>query len=221
MKAVLCSPAPDELVTLTYQDANLPYDGQPYQVSSTCRVDGHETSRAFTVFDSVGHCATQTVAPIPRRRCISKKTVTPANVQPGDWITYTLDFANWGSVLLTGVSLADTIPVSVTVSQVISSGMAITQTTPGYVWAVQDLAPSDTGIITITGQVTNASAGTTFTNTVTIAATEGDEAQSAVAIPVGGAYEQACGLLTGNPMLSSRRVRPSPSRLARRVTWIA
>lgn len=51
------------LVSLTYNDPNLPYDSWPYQVTATCQVPGHETSRDFTVCDGVGLCTTLTVTP--------------------------------------------------------------------------------------------------------------------------------------------------------------
>jgi hypothetical protein len=50
--------ATGDLVTQTYNDANLPHDGLPYEVSATCQVAGHEFTRAFTVCDTVGHCTT-------------------------------------------------------------------------------------------------------------------------------------------------------------------
>jgi len=48
------------LVTESYNDINLPHDGQPYEVSGTCQVATHEASRDFTACDVVGHCTTVT-----------------------------------------------------------------------------------------------------------------------------------------------------------------
>jgi hypothetical protein len=51
------------LVSLRYDDPALPHNGLPYQVTATCTVDGHETSRDLTACDTVGHCTTITVNP--------------------------------------------------------------------------------------------------------------------------------------------------------------
>ena len=50
-----------DLVSLTYDDATLPYDGLPYQVSATCRITGTESSRTFTACDGAGHCTNETL----------------------------------------------------------------------------------------------------------------------------------------------------------------
>ena len=55
--------AEGELVSLSYNDTSLPQDGLPYEVSATCRVDGHEASRDITTCDIAGHCTTETVTP--------------------------------------------------------------------------------------------------------------------------------------------------------------
>lgn len=52
--------ATGDLVTQTYNDANIPNDGLPYEVSAICQVATHEASRDFTVCDTVGHCTTVT-----------------------------------------------------------------------------------------------------------------------------------------------------------------
>jgi uncharacterized repeat protein (TIGR01451 family) len=106
------------------------------------------------------------------------KSVSPANVIPGQPITYTLTFANAGPDTAQGIVLTDTVPISVTNLSVTSSGATITDTgaLPAYVWQVQDLAPSQGGIITITGQIDpNLSSAGTFTNRATISTT-GDSA---------------------------------------------
>jgi uncharacterized repeat protein (TIGR01451 family) len=61
-------------------------------------------------------------------------------------------------------------PASVTVQRVASSGAAITATgaSPAYEWAVQDLAPGQGGVITITGVLGQGLPASPFTNTATI-----------------------------------------------------
>jgi uncharacterized repeat protein (TIGR01451 family) len=102
------------------------------------------------------------------------KSVTPTVAAPGDTVTYTLTFSNEGSLPATGVVITDTIPVNVTNTSVISSGVAVTQSSPGYVWTVENLAPGNRGTITITGVFSGPLEGGTFTNTATIACIEAE-----------------------------------------------
>ncbi|MCP4540531.1 MAG: DUF11 domain-containing protein, partial [Chloroflexi bacterium] len=101
------------------------------------------------------------------------KTVTPQIVAPSDIVTYTLAFINDGTLAATHVIITDHIPVSVTNTSVVSSGVAITDTgtSPTYVWSVQNLAPGDSGTITITGILNDPLAAGIFTNTTVITAT--------------------------------------------------
>lgn len=83
------------------------------------------------------------------------KAVTPSSAEPGQVVTYTLSFANNGDVLATGVVITDFLPAEIQVGGVLSSGVAVTDShyVPAYVWQVADLAPGDSGTITITGVV--------------------------------------------------------------------
>jgi uncharacterized repeat protein (TIGR01451 family) len=104
------------------------------------------------------------------------KSVSPPWVRPGGALTYTLAFANQGTLTATQVTITDVVPVSVTVTGVISSGAAVTDTGtgPGYVWQVQDLLPGEGGTITLTGVLARPLAAGTYTNTAQIAAREVD-----------------------------------------------
>ena len=108
---------------------------------------------------------------------ILTKLVTPTSAQPGDPITYTLTFSCTGPSVAVGVVITDSVPVSVTVQSVISSGVTITDTgvRPGYVWQVQALPSGAKGIIIITGVLssTGLPAGV-FTNSGTIGSATGD-----------------------------------------------
>jgi hypothetical protein len=74
--------AAGELVSLTYNDSNLPHDGLAYELSGSCRVAGHETSRDLTVCDVAGHCTTETVvARVAHLLIISKENATDARLQ--------------------------------------------------------------------------------------------------------------------------------------------
>jgi uncharacterized repeat protein (TIGR01451 family) len=80
------------------------------------------------------------------------KAVTPTLAGPGARITYTLVFSNAGPGTAVGVTLTDTLPISVTDTAVVSSGVSITpQNGTRYVWDVADLAPYDGGTLTVTG----------------------------------------------------------------------
>jgi uncharacterized repeat protein (TIGR01451 family) len=112
------------------------------------------------------------------------KAVNSQTAAPGDPIIYTLTFSNSESSTATGVVITDIVPVSVTVSGVVSSGVAITDTgtIPGYVWEVQDLAPGQGGVITITGVLSAALlAGARVDNTAEIAANVGSTPYSSTA----------------------------------------
>ncbi|RLC77518.1 MAG: hypothetical protein DRJ03_26720, partial [Chloroflexi bacterium] len=105
------------------------------------------------------------------------KSVNPPTAAPGETITYTLLFSNAGVYTATGVVITDVVPVSLSVQSVISSGVAITDTSttlPTYTWDVQDLAAGDGGTITITGILSAAlPGGHIFTNTAAITSTSG------------------------------------------------
>ncbi len=99
------------------------------------------------------------------------KRANPANAVPGQFITYTLTFSNVGNTLATGVMITDSIPVSVTSASVISSGVAITQTGGArYGWDVAPLTAGQSGVITITGQLSATLPTGAFTNTAVITA---------------------------------------------------
>jgi uncharacterized repeat protein (TIGR01451 family) len=90
---------------------------------------------------------------------------------PGGTITYTLAFSNAGLDTATGVVIVDSVPVSVTNPTLVgSSGAVITQigSAPNFAWNVQNLAPGQGGVITLTGVLSDPLAAGTFTNTATI-----------------------------------------------------
>jgi uncharacterized repeat protein (TIGR01451 family) len=114
------------------------------------------------------------------------KSVSPAGAAPGQAITYTLAFSNAGGGTASGVVITDTIPVSVTGTSAVSSGATITQVGgTRYVWNVQNLAPGQGGVITITGVLSSPLRVGVFTNTATIAGTEdGNPANNTSAVTV-------------------------------------
>jgi len=96
-----------------------------------------------------------------------------ARVDPGGTVTYTVVFSNNSPIPASGVVVTDHMPVSVTVTSVVSGGAAITETAagPSYVWQVETLDAGEGGAITITGVLSEGlPGGHVFTNTAEIGA---------------------------------------------------
>ncbi len=104
-----------------------------------------------------------------------EKEVSPTTVEPGDSITFTLTMSSTGSFTDAQIVLTDTLPAFISVTSVISSGLAITDSghIPAYVWNVEDILPGDTGVITITGVLDTPLASGDYGNSATIAYTMG------------------------------------------------
>jgi uncharacterized repeat protein (TIGR01451 family) len=133
------------------------------------------------------------------------KEVVPTTAAPGDAITYTLTFSNAGPGTARGVVLTDTLPVSVTVTSVVSAGVMITDTgaTPSYVWEVADLASGAGGVITITGVLSDPLPAGLITNVAEIAAD--NEVEEIDTSPGGGTsdvtQDAATVAVDGDPMV--------------------
>lgn len=106
------------------------------------------------------------------------KKVSPASAGPGEMITYTISFDNTDADTATGVVITDIVPISVTNISVISQvDTTITDisTTEKYVWQVADLSNGQSGVITLTGELSyTLPASGVFTNTVSITTTAAD-----------------------------------------------
>ena len=88
---------------------------------------------------------------------------------PNQPITYTLTFTNVGSAMLPRLTLTDSLPVQV-VTPIISSSVPFTQTSSEpFVWQVQNLAPGASGVITVSGVLSDVLPHGLITNTATIA----------------------------------------------------
>ncbi len=99
------------------------------------------------------------------------KTVLPPAVAPGEAITFTLTLVYTGSIPASGIVLTDTLPAWLRDAS-FTSTLILTDTghLPPYVWLVQDLAPGQSGVITISGVLTVPLAAGTYTNTAFISA---------------------------------------------------
>ncbi len=109
---------------------------------------------------------------------ITKTMVIAGLLQPGDWVTFTLAYANAGPATAASVVITDPLPIP----PLTSTGVLTTYTnnyggilTPTlgftFVWNAGNLAMGNAGLITITAQVDpNLTSGGRFTNTAEIAA---------------------------------------------------
>jgi uncharacterized repeat protein (TIGR01451 family) len=117
---------------------------------------------------------------LPWENISIEKTVAPATlVQPGTPITYSLAFRNSGFGTAVGVVITDEIPAEL-VDVRIDSSHALTPTgSVSYVWSVGDLAPGESGAITISGVVDPSEAANySLTNQAIIYSTLGDLLQA-------------------------------------------
>jgi len=111
------------------------------------------------------------------------KTVQPALLAAGDVATYTVEFANLGTVTATNIFITDTLPVSLTVLTVVSTGVVVTDTATPLAWQVDDLPPGAGGMLTLTARVSaTILGGQTLTNSVAITATTDDSLTNNVSL---------------------------------------
>ncbi len=98
----------------------------------------------------------------------------PGVALPGESVDLVIRFANAGSVLAETVTMTASLPASLTVTGIVSSGVRITDTggTP-YTWQVADVPGNASGVITLTAQIPEVATlyGTVLTSTGSISAT--------------------------------------------------
>jgi uncharacterized repeat protein (TIGR01451 family) len=93
----------------------------------------------------------------------------PDDAGAGDWVTYTLTYANTGSRLAQGVAITDPLASALTDAGVVSSGAVITPRAGSrYAWDVADLVPGGEGTITVTARISPTFQGV-ISNTAVIA----------------------------------------------------
>ena len=125
-----------------------------------------------------GHDGSNPIARVYRNQdcadlAIVKRASPATTLAPGKAVTYTLAFSNAGESLAQGVVITDRVPISVSVQSVVSHGVVITDSglRPGYAWRVQDLAPGQGGVITLSGVLNRPLPTGVFTNTAVITGT--------------------------------------------------
>ncbi|MCI0394919.1 MAG: tandem-95 repeat protein [Chloroflexi bacterium] len=152
-----------ELVSLRYSDATLPYDGLPYQVTATCRVPGHDTSRDFTACDSVGHCATQTITLPPSVDVDSVAIFAPAD---NSVLTATVPISVSGGAYDLEAIQNVTVYANDVVIDVITPGGTVTDTLWATTWT-----PTAGGTYSLTA-VMRDQANNTLTDTIAVSVSD-------------------------------------------------
>jgi len=88
------------------------------------------------------------------------KSVTPTVAAPSQAITYTLTFTNTGPHPARGVLITDAVPLTLTNVSYTNVGAVITPTGSfSYTWEVENLAPGQGGVITVTAVVATGVSG--------------------------------------------------------------
>ncbi len=106
---------------------------------------------------------------------LTKSTSSP-QAKVGEHVSYRISFTNAGPSTATGVVIQDTIPAGLANPSYISSGPVITPTgVVSYTWQVASMAPSASGVITVTGTLASLPLGTVITNTATITGAVNDQ----------------------------------------------
>ena len=83
-----------------------------------------------------------------------RKSVAPSTAEPGQAITYTLVYTNYGPETLSDVLVTDSLPVTLTNLSYKYSGARITATGSfSYTWQVEELDAGEGGIITVTAEI--------------------------------------------------------------------
>jgi uncharacterized repeat protein (TIGR01451 family) len=97
------------------------------------------------------------------------KSVSPAVVAPGEYVTYTLVFANKGKIPASHVEISDIVPDSLHDVR-FEADLAVTPVGKvNYTWDVGDLDPGEIGVIRLIGRIKTAlDSGPTFGNTASI-----------------------------------------------------
>ena len=106
------------------------------------------------------------------------KTVTPTTVVPGDWVTFTITYANYGN-LAENVVISDVLPSGLVNPAVVGKwndygGAIVTYDT--FTWTVGSVPWQGWGVITVTAQVNSMASGI-ITNTAVITTTTPEQYQ--------------------------------------------
>ncbi len=100
------------------------------------------------------------------------KTVSQLSFEPGQAIAFTLSIANDAASDFDARFIFITDTLTLLSDMAFTSNLTVVDTgyIPAYVWQVQDLAPGESGVITVTGHLLAPLAAGVYTNTATIRA---------------------------------------------------
>ena len=147
-------------------------------ISNTALVSCTETAMVSS------NAAVVTVAATPLPNLTLTKAVAPTSAQVGGAVTYTLSYANTGTVSASNVTVTDVIPANMTyVNGSVTGGGAYTAATQTLSWTVGTLIANGSGALTFKATVNNGVAvGTNISNTALISCTETAAVSSNAAI---------------------------------------
>lgn len=105
------------------------------------------------------------------------QTVDPAQLHPGEPITFTLTYTNAGGLPVTGAMITNTLPTELTNIAIADDGTLTQIGTDPHVWLLPTLQPGDGGTIVIFGRITAGLTGVVpIINSATIASPAPDHA---------------------------------------------
>jgi uncharacterized repeat protein (TIGR01451 family) len=106
----------------------------------------------------------------PEANLALTKSAAPAEISPGQTVTFTLVYANVGTTPAAGVVISDVVPTELEAARFESSPPVQATGTFSYTWQVGSLLPSEGGLITLTGRLrAEVTRPSVFTNTAGIA----------------------------------------------------
>lgn len=154
----------------TWKSVGSGMNGEVYALA----VDNHNNLYAGGEFTLAGGKSASRLALWRNLDWQFNQTISSVHPNPGETITYTLEIKNNGSYTITNGLLEDNFPAALTNITYTVSGLELTQqpdTT--YSWAVGNIAPGTTGVITVTGVLTTGTiTQTVVTNTAVFTATD-------------------------------------------------
>lgn len=129
-----------------------------------------ENTANLTSNESAPTSATTSVmVDTPRPILSVQKSAASATTPDNTDVTFTIDYANTGDIVATGVTLTDVVPAGLTFVSATGGG---TESGGTVTWNLPDLAANSTASVTVTFNVPNGYAGDNpFTNTVSLSAT--------------------------------------------------
>lgn len=138
----------------------------PFPVDATIPM---ENTANLTSNESAPVSATTSVmVDTPRPILTVQKSAATATIDENSNVTYTIDYANTGDVVASGVTMADVIPAGLTFVSATGGGSESGGT---VTWNLPDLAANATGSVTLTLHVPASYSGDNpFTNTVSLSA---------------------------------------------------